>query len=180
MLFDGGKLIVEAMPETDKDVLDFIVESIRAYQEYNDAGQPKESRIAVIEKVSGYIGENQPGSSAFKFGRSTGFLFGIIMALNFRIENPTPQRWIKMLGLGSREHFPKPDRSNQAEYAAWQRKESESKRVWKNKLKARAQELYPAQKVTLKTCDALLLLEYAKIPAGTVPPKPAGQTELPF
>jgi len=33
---------------------------------------------------------------------------------------------------------------------------------WKNKLKAEAQRLYPDIKVTLKTADALLILEATK------------------
>ena len=36
------------------------------------------------------------------------------------------------------------------------------KREWKNRLKGLAQQMFPAEKVTLKTADALLLAEYGR------------------
>ena len=36
------------------------------------------------------------------------------------------------------------------------------KTAWKNKLKAEAQRRFPDLRVTLKTCDALLILEVAR------------------
>ena len=37
-----------------------------------------------------------------------------------------------------------------------------SKTEWKNKLKAKAQQLFPGEKVTLATCDSLLIAEYGR------------------
>lgn len=42
------------------------------------------------------------------------------------------------------------------------RKKGEETRAWKNRLKAKAQQLFPSLKVTLATADALLLAEYCK------------------
>jgi hypothetical protein len=58
-----------------------------------------------------------------------------------------PQVWQKGFGLGT------------ASTCA-------SKSEWKNKLKAEAQRRFPHLPVTLKTSDALLLLEYAISAAG--------------
>lgn len=52
----------------------------------------------------------------------------------------------------------------------WQRglkippkKKGETRAKWKNRLKAKAQELFPSAKgLTLKTCDALLIAEYCR------------------
>lgn len=92
--------------------------------------------------LSGYIGKRQPGSAMFKFGRNFGFLLGALQALRVRVELIRPQRWQKGLALGTASACRSPT-------------------VWKNKLKAHAQRLYPHLKVTLKTADALLLLDYA-------------------
>ena len=56
----------------------------------------------------------------------------------------TPQKWQKALQLGTKGH--------------------KSTSQWKNKLKAKAQQLYPkVPKITLAISDALLILEYARI-----------------
>lgn len=99
--------------------------------------------FAVIEKVGGYVGENQPGSSAFKFGRSTGFLHGCLVAAGIPYEEVTPQRWQKSLGIPGR-------------------KKDETKGRWKARLKQHAERLYPKEKITLAVADAYLIATYAK------------------
>lgn len=96
-----------------------------------------------IEEVGGYVGRAQPGSAMFKFGRHTGFVLGVLMALGFRVDTVRPQRWQKHLSLGSS-------------------RECASKTEWKNKLKAMAQRKFPEIEVTLATADALLILDYAE------------------
>jgi hypothetical protein len=98
---------------------------------------------AKLEEVGGYVGKGQPGSSMFKFGRGFGFIVGSLMALGFRIEFLKPQKWQKFFGLGT---------SAQAG----------GKTPWKNKLKAEAQRRFPTLNVTLKTSDALLILDYGR------------------
>lgn len=137
------------MPKTEGDVVEFFKESaqkIPAIDHMNLFGvKTLLGSIVVVEEVSGYIGQNQPGSRAFKFGRNFGFLLGVIQTLEARVELVRPQRWQKSLGLGSAKVLG-----------------SNSKTLWKNKLKAVAQRHYPGIKVTLSTADALLILDYAR------------------
>ncbi len=122
-----------AMPPTDGDILD-LLRSIKA------SGVDR----CVIEQVGGYVGgSGQPGSAMFRFGESCGFIRGCLMALSFRVEMVRPQTWQKHFSLGTS-------------------KQAGGKTAWKNKLKGRAQQLYPEQTVTLKTADSLLILDYAK------------------
>ena len=99
--------------------------------------------VCYLEKVGGFVRTEggQPGSAMFKFGFNFGFLQGVLMALQIPIILVTPQKWQASLGIG--------------------KKGNRSTREWKNALKAEAQRRYPALKITLKTCDALLLLDYA-------------------
>lgn len=93
-----------------------------------------------LEHVVGFI----PGSGSgamFTFGEGFGFLKGCLMALGYRINLVRPPKWQKALSLGAKKEY-----QNQ----------------WKNHLKERAQQLYPNCNVTLKTADALLILEYAR------------------
>lgn len=124
---DNPSLVVTKMPDTPKDLLDFLA-------------QHKEGARAYIEKVGGMPG--QGGSAMFNFGKGYGNLEMALIALQIPTETVTPQKWQKALQLGT--------------------KGTSSKTQWKNKLKARAQLLYPSLKITLALADALLLLEYAK------------------
>ncbi len=96
---------------------------------------------AIVEDQTGCAGIRVSAPAMFKFGRSFGVILGTLQALGYRIELVRPQLWQKRLALGT---------SN------GQRTE------WKNKLKAEAQRLFPHLSVTLKTADALLLLEFAR------------------
>jgi hypothetical protein len=98
---------------------------------------------AFVEEVGGFCGVGQPGSAMFKFGKSCGVIEGALMALRFRIELVKPQKWQKHFGLGTT-------------------KQAGGKADWKRKLKAEAQRRFPTCDVTLKTADALLILDYAR------------------
>ena len=101
---------------------------------------------AIIEKVGGYVGDaGNPGSSMFKFGASYGGLRMALIAAGIPFEEVTPQAWQKAFGISPRK-----------------KKAGESKIQWKNRLKARAQQLFPNMKVTLATADALLIATYCK------------------
>ena len=122
---------VEPMPATEGDIEEEI--SCAAFSSESD-------RVAIIEKVGGYAGAAMPGSRMFAFGENYGFLKGVVMSCGFKLHLVTPQAWQKALGLGTSKGL--------------------TKTAWKNKLKAEAQRLYPDLKVTLKTADALLILEW--------------------
>ena len=78
----------------------------------------------------------------FRFGEHFGFVKGVIQALEIRLLLVRPQVWQKGFGLGTASAC-------------------SSKTEWKNKLKAEAQRRFPHLKVTHKTADALLILEWA-------------------
>jgi len=124
------------MPETPADVLDY-------FHSLKDNLPPNYSYIAVIEQVSGYIGEEQPGSAMFKFGRGVGHLEMALLACGIPSEAVPPRKWQKALGISSK-------------------KKTESKVQWKNRLKSVAQRLFPSEKITLATADALLIALYCK------------------
>lgn len=75
-----------------------------------------------------------------KLHRSAGRLEGAAVALGIRMIMVKPQRWQKALGLGARRNHGKD---------------------WKKHLRDEAQRRFPELTVTLKTADALLILDYA-------------------
>lgn len=113
---------------------------------------------AVLEQVGGYIPpkkgtseegqkhDGQPGSAMFEFGRNYGLLRGFLIAS----------------GLREGEHW------RSISPAIWQRgvkadvRGRKSKPEHKRSLQALAHALFPQKKATLKTCDALLIAEYAR------------------
>ena len=74
--------------------------------------------------------------SAFTFGRSYGFLRGLLTALAIPYVEVRPQKWQKAMGCLSKGD--------------------------KNVTKGAAQRLYPGEKITHATADALLLATYCR------------------
>jgi hypothetical protein len=104
------------------------------------------SDVVYIEKVGGYVGgKGAPGSSMFNFGRNVGFLHGLIAASKTRVIEVPPQRWQKTIGAG-----------NKATHGT----------RWKAHLRGIAQQRQPRLVITLKTADAVLLLEHAMLLEG--------------
>jgi crossover junction endodeoxyribonuclease RuvC len=133
----NGKYVgCTAMPDTEGDVLRFINDVAQGH--FVESAPSSDGLDCIIEQVHAMPGQGV--TSMFTFGRGYGFLLGVLMTLGFRIQTVTPQRWQKCLGVGK----------------------SASKTEHKNKLKAKAQQLFPKAKVTLKTADALLMLHYAQ------------------
>ena len=104
----------------------------------------KDGNVRVyLEEVGGYIaGGGAPGSAMFNFGRNFGEILGVCAALGIPVELVKPQKWQKALGLGNSAGM--------------------TKTQWKNKLKAKALQLFPNTTVTLKTADALLIMHAAQ------------------
>lgn len=154
--FDTPAIIAYRMPQTEGDLIDFFDKHIPS-TENNQV-------VAFMEKVGGFVGMRKkyilcpqcrysvpvqtadPGSAMFKFGYGNGLLMGVLLSRKIPVELVTPQKWMKALSLGTKSGMPA--------------------QQWKNKLKARAQQLYPNLKVTLNTCDALLILHYAMLLKG--------------
>jgi hypothetical protein len=90
-----------------------------------------------LEELPKFAGKMSGSSMATMF-RNYGRIEGILAAYGARIEYLPPKKWQTALGLGDKKtHGPR----------------------WKAHLKGRAQALYPNLSVTLKTADALLILE---------------------
>ncbi len=131
---DGERIIISAMPDTEKDIYLW-------FEEIKWSKDPTTKVFAVIEKVHSM--PKQGVSSTFKFGYIYGFLRCCLIASAIPFDDVTPQCWQKYLGIPPRAR-------------------TEGKSQHKTKLKQKAQQLFPDLRVTLKTCDALLLAEYCK------------------
>jgi len=126
-----GSICCRKRPETEGDILALL-------REIKGSGE----MTVWLEEVGGYISNRpQSGSMMFNFGHGCGFLRGAVMALGCRLELVRPQKWQAPLGLGGK-------------------KSCASDAEWKRKLKAKSQQLFPDQPVTLATADALLILDY--------------------
>lgn len=99
----------------------------------------QEESIVVLEKV--HAMPKQGVVSVWTFAQNFGEIRAVVQTLGMRLEMVTPSKWMKYFGM--------------------KKDKTETKIQWKNRLKSKACELYPNCKVTLKTADALLLLEYA-------------------
>ena len=91
----------------------------------------------VIEKVHAF--PNQGVTSMFNFGKNFGSWLGILNGLRIPYIEVSPQKWMKYYGSMPKE-----------------------RKVRKNHLKGLAQSLYPREKITLKTADAVLLARYCQ------------------
>ena len=90
------------------------------------------------------VGHGMPGQSSkatATFARHNGHVEMALLAIGYKVIKVTPAKWQKRLNVLTRK--------------------GESKTDHKNRMKEKAQYLFPEVSVTLKTADALLLLEYA-------------------
>jgi hypothetical protein len=117
---------------TEADLADFIQRHV--------VGHPV---FAVIEKVNAMPGvgkgaerRRMGASSAFTFGRSYGFLRGLLIGLGVPFDEFQPKHWQQGLGCLSKGD--------------------------KKVTKAKAQQLFPGAKVTLCNADSLLIAEFAR------------------
>ncbi len=124
------------MPKTEADTNEMI-ESLATCWDKLKLGTDLEIQ-AYLEKVHSMPGQGV--SSTFKFGKGYGFLRGVLTANRVPFEDVTPRTWQSALGM--------------------KKSKTESKTEWKNRLKAKAQQLFPHLKITLATADAILICEY--------------------
>lgn len=128
------------MPETPMDLYGFLKKWFNNSRCY-------------LEKVGGIPGMG--ASSMFNFGKGFGHLEMCLLVLKIPTTEVTPQKWQKVLQLGTKSGQPD--------------------RVWKLKLKTRAQQMFPTvekdfniktQGDWLSVADSLLIAEYARITEG--------------
>lgn len=117
---------------------DTILGILAAIEKWKD-----EDVVCVLEDV----GRGMPGQSSkatATFARHNGHLEMALLASRIRTYKVTPQKWEKTYQLGKSGGM--------------------DKAAWKRKLKEKAQQLFPSlgKKITLATCDALLIAEYGR------------------
>lgn len=125
----NGKTTAMRMPPTDFDTCTLL------------ANLSKSSDIVIlyIELPPLFAGRNIPGSAIGKLMLNYGVCYGAAVALGFKIHPVRPPIWQKAHPVGTKGDL--------------------TTTAWKNKLKARASELFPDLPVTLATADALLILD---------------------
>lgn len=122
------------MPATQKDIWQWLV---YAKKEGNDA------TFAIIEKVN----TGFPGTSKSAMAKLYGSYKELTMVLSFLgipFLEVTSSKWQTGLEIPSRTA-------------------TENRTHWKNRLKAKAQQLFPGVNVTLHTADALLIAYYCRL-----------------
>jgi hypothetical protein len=130
----GGAITLHRMPKGEAAIAELVTRHL-----------PK---VAWIEQVGGYIGTPHPGSRMFNFGANYGCILGALHTLEFltasgcEVNLVRPQKWQKWLDMGNRSssNVDKPE--------------------WKRMLKREARIRHPELKITDKTADALLILDY--------------------
>lgn len=130
---------------TDRDWWEFI----------NQWSDYRADRYALLEHVHSFPKDGV--ASAFKFGDSYGRCRMSLVASSWAIDIQNPEKWQRMLGIKPRDKGVVVQRK-----PTLVRKGGESKEDFKRRLKARAQELFPSQKVTAAFADALLLAELCR------------------
>jgi hypothetical protein len=128
-----GQVFSLPMPETVTDLKTI-------FEDFRSLG----ITTVLLEKVTGFIrvpGRPQLSGAAGVMMKTVGWIEAFTVAYGMRLEEVRPQVWQPKLGL-----FRKP---------------GEDQTDWKNRLKDLAQRLYPQHKITRKTADAFLLLEYS-------------------
>lgn len=139
---DPGKHGGIAVMGADGEVLD-VVKMPETPQDLLDFLEHyKDDSFCTLERVGGMPGNG--GSAMFNFGKGYGHLQMALLALHIPTEDVTPNKWEKTYQLGSSGKYTKTE--------------------WKNRLKAKAQQMFPhlGKKITLATCDALLICEYGR------------------
>ena len=139
---DPGKHGGIAVMGADGEVLE-VVKMPETPQDLLDfLEQYKDDSFCTLERVGGMPGNG--GSAMFNFGKGYGHLQMALLALHIPTEDVTPNKWEKTYQLGSSGKYTKTE--------------------WKNRLKTKAQQMFPhlGKKVTLATCDALLICEYGR------------------
>jgi len=122
------------MPETERDLYEKIL-STTMFLEDN------KSIFCILEKVHSMPGQGVVSVCTF-CGNNASIRMALI-ASKIPFETVTPHTWQKYLGIVKRG-------------------KDESKTKFKNRLKAKAQELFPELKITLAIADALLIAEYCR------------------
>lgn len=146
----NGRIDLEPMPDaSDEDRFEDDLWEWISYR--GDAQQTSNNAVfAAIERNTGFVGGGgDPGSSMFKFGTNYGLLLGFLRAADIPTVRITPGVWQRDLGIPTRIKRGK-DRVG------------ESKKEFKRRLLNHARDLFPRERITEKTADALLIAEWLR------------------
>lgn len=127
-----GTVEVHKMPDTEWGVVNLL----------KDIHLAKGSVRLFLEDPPLFAGKAIPGSAIGKLMWNTGTLYGAAVAQGWEVHRIKPAIWMKAHPVGTKGDL--------------------TTTAWKNKLKARASELFPTVDVTLWNADALLILDAAK------------------
>jgi hypothetical protein len=159
VIYESWKIGVFKMHDNLKDLSDFLGTFSRSnyFIVVEDQGPRPSYRKETIQQGQESIEINMPTRSAkatWTFAQHFGELRGILATLEIPCEYVKPKVWMKALGIP-------------------QRGKGVSQTEWKNVLKDRAQAQFPGVRVTLATCDALLIAEYCRrVHGGKLPMNP--------
>jgi hypothetical protein len=105
--------------------------------------------FCIKEKVWAIPAKNDDGSfrsmgasTSFTFGENNGKIIGFLVASGISYEEKTPQTWQKLYGLKKEKNESQPD--------------------YKKRLRQRAEQLFPKQKITTDNADAYLIAEFTR------------------
>ena len=130
-LRDDGQIMRISAYESDTD----FIGKIYAWNRLLPATKTR----CIVERVHSMPGQGV--ASTFSFGRSVGFIHGVLTAHELPWEEIIPQEWQKILKIPKRD-------------------KSESKTAFKRRLLDTAKKMYPNEPtLNLKTCDAVLIAE---------------------
>jgi hypothetical protein len=132
LLDRDGLVTVQKMPGTDFEVVSFLVEVSNTAKEID----------CYLEEPPLFAGKAIPGSAVGKMMFNVGILYGAAVTLGWKMHRVRPPIWQKAHTCGTKGDL--------------------TTTAWKNKLKARAAELFPTVDVTLWNADALLILDAAR------------------
>jgi hypothetical protein len=139
---EGGRVSLTPMPETEEEAWQWF---------WRNGTRPTKVTRALIEKISPLaIGFKSKAGVMHKHAASMAKLYGhyrmlraFLVASQIPFESISASDWQSHLGIPKRE-------------------KRESDTQWKNRLKRKANSLYPHARVTLATADALLIAEVCR------------------
>lgn len=155
--FQRGQTAAWPMPQTRE-------QAIQLFKNLEAAVSDHGERAAFIEEQSGAGSVRTNPVMMFRFGCAYERMIMVAMLTGWTVTLVSPQKWMKVLNLGTVGTKRAPRGSSEAVKREFALANREAKRAWKIHLRDTARGLYPAQasKITLKNCDALLLLAYAR------------------
>lgn len=130
------RLSAVKMPETEADIWDWFID------QRTGAESVERTLQACIEWIHPAI-QGVGKSSMSKLYGSYMRLRAFLTAAEIPFSVPQPKIWQREVGISAR-------------------KSTETQSQWKNRLKARAQQLFPSTVITLATADAILIAEYCR------------------